>query len=117
MPPTGTRPTPPHDECRAAALVGGPVRSDPVARTLAMLVNEAEDLVARGDATAEDVDTAMRLGTGYPKGPIAWGHELGHDRVREVLAELDAAYPGGRYRLSPALGAGDVTSRGVEVSS
>ncbi len=89
---------------RVAELVGGPVRSDPVARTLAMLVNEAEDLVARGDATAEDVDTAMRLGTGYPKGPIAWGHELGHDRVREVLAELDAAYPGGRYRLSPALG-------------
>ncbi|MEP6631885.1 MAG: 3-hydroxyacyl-CoA dehydrogenase NAD-binding domain-containing protein [Lapillicoccus sp.] len=87
-----------------AELVGGQVRSDPVARTLAMLVNEAEDLVDRGDATAEDVDTAMRLGTGYPRGPIAWGHDLGHDRVREVLAELDAAYPGGRYRLSPALG-------------
>jgi 3-hydroxybutyryl-CoA dehydrogenase len=85
-------------------MVGGPARTDPVARTLAMLVNEAEDLVARGDATAADVDTAMRLGTGYPKGPIEWGRELGHDRVREILAELDAAYPGGRYRLSPALG-------------
>jgi 3-hydroxybutyryl-CoA dehydrogenase len=85
------------------ALVGGPARTDPVARTLAMLVNEAEDLVARGDATAADVDTAMRLGTGYPRGPIEWGRELGHDHVRSVLAELDAAYPGGRYRLSPAL--------------
>ncbi len=94
----GTEPSAPD------GMVGGPVRTDPVARTLAMLVNEAEDLVSRGDATAADVDTAMRLGTGYPKGPIAWGHELGHDRVRAVLAELDAAYPGGRYRLSPALG-------------
>ena len=91
------------DERKVAALVGGPVRTDPVARTVAMLVNEAVDLVHRGEATAEDVDTAMVLGTSYPKGPIAWGRELGHDRVRSVLAELDDAYPGGRYRPSPAL--------------
>jgi 3-hydroxybutyryl-CoA dehydrogenase len=88
---------------RVAALVGGPVRTDPVARTLAMLVNEAEDLVARDDATAEDVDTAMVLGAGYPRGPLTWGRELGHDEVRRVLRELDGAYPGGRYRVSGAL--------------
>jgi 3-hydroxybutyryl-CoA dehydrogenase len=91
------------DERRAAELVGGPVRTDPVARTVAMLVNEAVDLVHRGEATAEAVDTAMVLGTSYPKGPITWGRELGHDRVRRILAELDDAYPGGRYRPSPAL--------------
>ena len=91
------------DEARVAELVGGPVRTDPVARTLAMLVNEAVDLVDRGEATPEDVDTAMVLGTSYPKGPIAWGRELGHERIRAILAELDDAYPGGRYRPSPAL--------------
>ena len=91
------------DEGRVAELVGGPVRTDPVARTLAMLVNEAVDLVHRGEASPEDVDTAMVLGTAYPKGPIAWGRELGHSYVRSILAELDDAYPGGRYRPSPAL--------------
>ena len=68
-----------------------------------MLVNEAVDLVHRGEASAEDVDTAMRLGTNYPRGPIAWGAELGYEVVAEQLAALDRAFPGGRYRPSPAL--------------
>ena len=91
------------DEAVANELAEGPVTTNPVARTLAMLVNEAVDLVARGEATAEDVDTAMQLGTNYPKGPIAWGREIGFDVVATQLAELDAAFPGGRYRPSPAL--------------
>ncbi len=41
------------DEARVAELVGGPLVTDPVARTLAMLVNEAVDLVERGEASAE----------------------------------------------------------------
>ncbi len=75
--------------------MAGPVATDPVARTLAMLVNEAVDLVARGEASAEDVDTAMRLGTNYPRGPIEWGTEIGPDVVAHQLAELDAAFPAG----------------------
>ncbi len=102
----GGRPTDAEpDDARVAELLAGPVRTDPVTRTVAMLVNEAVDLVHRGEATAEDVDTAMVLGTSYPKGPVAWGRELGFERVRDILAELDAAYPGGRYRPSPALAA------------
>ncbi len=91
------------DEQLAQRLVGGPVHQDPVARTLAMLVNEGVDLVQRGEATAEDVDTAMRLGTNYPKGPFGWLEELGRETVRATLAELEARYPGGRYRPSEAL--------------
>ena len=68
-----------------------------------MLVNEAVDLVARGEASAEDVDLAMRLGAGYPRGPVEWGREIGYDVVERQLRELDAAFPGGRYRPSPAL--------------
>jgi 3-hydroxybutyryl-CoA dehydrogenase len=45
----------------------------------------------------------MRLGVNYPKGPIEWGHELGLDVVARQLEELDRAFPGGRYRPSPAL--------------
>jgi len=97
--PEGTDP----DVALAERLVGGPVATDPLARTVAMLVNEAVDLVHRGEASAEDVDTAMLLGVRYPKGPIAWGHEIGLDVVARQITELDAAYPGGRYRASPAL--------------
>jgi 3-hydroxybutyryl-CoA dehydrogenase len=93
---------------QARALVGGPIETDPVGRTLAMLVNEAVDLVARGEATADDVDTAMKLGTNYPKGPLEWGREIGFERVLEQLRQLDVAYPGGRYRPSPALADGSV---------
>ncbi|HEX5525382.1 MAG TPA: 3-hydroxyacyl-CoA dehydrogenase NAD-binding domain-containing protein [Pedococcus sp.] len=95
------------DEARMAELLGGPVETNPVARTLAMLVNEAVDLVRRGEATAEDVDTAMTLGTNYPRGPIAWGRDIGYAVVAEQLAALDRAFPGGRYRPSPALAEGD----------
>ena len=70
-----------------------------------MLVNEAVDLVARSEASAEDVDTAMELGTNFPKGPIAWGAEIGFDVIATQLRQLDAAFPGGRYRPSPALSA------------
>ena len=92
------------DRALAAALVSGPILTNPFGRTLAMLVNEAVDLVARGEASAEDVDTAMELGTNYPKGPIAWGAEVGFDVIAAQLRRLDAAFPGGRYRLSAGLG-------------
>jgi 3-hydroxybutyryl-CoA dehydrogenase len=91
------------DEARVAELLTGPVEADPVTRTVAMLVNEAVDLVRRGEASPEDVDTAMTLGTNYPKGPIAWGREIGYAVVADQLAALDRAFPGGRYRPSPAL--------------
>ena len=95
------------DEGRVAELLAGPVETNPLARTLAMLVNEAVDLVRRGEATPEDVDTAMTLGTNYPRGPIAWGRDIGYAVVAEQLAALDRAFPGGRYRPSPALAEGE----------
>jgi len=91
------------DRALAAALTTEPILTNPLGRTLAMLVNEAVDLVARGEARAEDVDTAMELGTNYPQGPIAWGAEIGFDVIAGQLRALDTAFPGGRYRPSPAL--------------
>ena len=99
----GTSPDNIPDEAKVAELVASGVVTNPVARTLAMLVNEAVDLVDRGEAGPADVDLAMTLGTGYPKGPIAWGREIGFRTVRDQLIELDKAFPGGRYRPSPAL--------------
>jgi 3-hydroxybutyryl-CoA dehydrogenase len=92
--------------CQAAGVevsVVGDVAGGVVARTVAMLVNEAVDLVSRREATATDVDVAMLLGTGYPSGPLEWGDRVGAARVAAVLDELDEETPTGRYRVSPRL--------------
>ena len=62
-----------------------------VMRTVCMLANDAADAVNQGVASAEAVDTAMRLGVGYPRGPLAWAEALGVPVVAEVLANLAAA--------------------------
>jgi 3-hydroxybutyryl-CoA dehydrogenase len=92
--------------CQAAGVavsVVGDIAGGIVARSVAMLVDEAVDLVARGEATATDVDVAMILGAGYPSGPLEWGDRLGALRVASVLSELHDETPTGRYRMSPRL--------------
>ncbi|MFF2522530.1 3-hydroxyacyl-CoA dehydrogenase [Streptomyces liangshanensis] len=74
-----------------------------VSRTVAMLVDFALDARARGVATGEAIDTAMRLGVNYPRGPIEWGAELGARWVLTALERLHAEYPTGRYAPSQAL--------------
>ncbi|WP_095757115.1 3-hydroxyacyl-CoA dehydrogenase [Streptomyces xinghaiensis] len=74
-----------------------------VARTVALLVDFAADAVGRGVASAEDTDTALRLGVNYPRGPLEWGDALGAGWVRDVLLNLHRVYPTGRYAPSPYL--------------
>ncbi|HEX5039844.1 MAG TPA: 3-hydroxyacyl-CoA dehydrogenase NAD-binding domain-containing protein [Candidatus Limnocylindria bacterium] len=73
------------------------------ARILAMIVNEAASAVAEGVATPEAIDTAMRLGTNWPEGPIAWGERIGLASVVHTLDALHASVPDGRYRAIPLL--------------
>ena len=42
-------------------------------RIVCQLVNEAHFALGAGIAAAEDIDTAMRLGFNYPRGPFEWG--------------------------------------------
>lgn len=72
-------------------------------RVLAAIVNEAASAVAEGVAEPVAIDTAMRLGTNYPSGPLEWGERLGLAHVVEVLDGLHAAVPDGRYRVVPLL--------------
>jgi 3-hydroxybutyryl-CoA dehydrogenase len=74
-----------------------------VARTVAMLINEAADAVLQGVCTADGADTAMKLGANYPAGPHEWLAHWGASRVVELLDHLDTHYRGERYRVSPAL--------------
>ncbi len=74
-----------------------------VARTLAMLINEAADAVLQGVCTPEAADAAMRLGVNYPAGPFEWLQAWSGPGVARVVDALDSAYRGERYRLSPWL--------------
>lgn len=73
-----------------------------LARTLALLVDEAAELASRG-TPAEQVDTAVRLGVGYPLGPLAWGDRVGAPWLVGLLDRLEALMPGGRFRVCTAL--------------
>ncbi len=74
-----------------------------VARTVAMLINEAADAVHQGVCTAEGADAAMKLGVNYPAGPFEWLARWDSAGVVALLDALDAHYRGERYRVSPWL--------------
>jgi 3-hydroxybutyryl-CoA dehydrogenase len=74
-----------------------------VARTIAMLINEAADAVHQGVCDEAGADAAMKLGVNYPQGPFEWLRGWGTAEVVEVLDALDAHYRGERYRASPGL--------------
>ena len=74
-----------------------------VARTIAMLINEAADAVQQGVCNESDADTAMQLGVNYPAGPFTWLADWGVTAVVAMLQHLDDYYRGERYRVSPRL--------------
>jgi 3-hydroxybutyryl-CoA dehydrogenase len=74
-----------------------------VARTVAMLINEAADAVQQGVCTPDGADAAMTLGVNYPAGPIEWLAGWSAHEVIGLLDRLDAHYRGERYRVSPWL--------------
>ncbi|GLW60891.1 3-hydroxyacyl-CoA dehydrogenase [Hydrogenophilus thermoluteolus] len=73
------------------------------ARTQAMLANEAADAVHQGVASAEEIDLAMRYGTNYPEGPLAWAERVGVIQVTQLLRHLHQFTGDPRYRVSPYL--------------
>ena len=74
-----------------------------VNRILCMLINEAVDAVYLKIASADDIELAMTRGVNYPKGLLAWGKELGYDKVLEQINDLHNTYNEDRYRPSPLL--------------
>jgi len=74
-----------------------------VMRTLAMLANEALDVVNKGVASAADTDLAMRRGVNYPRGPLEWAAALGWRHILATLDNLHHFYAEARYRPMPLL--------------
>jgi len=72
-------------------------------RIVAQLVNEACFALGEGVGSGADIDAGMTLGLNHPRGPFAWGDEIGADAVLGALAGLQDEYREERYRPAPAL--------------
>ncbi|KQT93500.1 3-hydroxyacyl-CoA dehydrogenase [Marmoricola sp. Leaf446] len=74
-----------------------------LARTLAVIINEAWETALHGVASPDDIDVAMQLGTNYPSGPFEWTRRWGQADVLELVDGLWSAYHDTRYRASRRL--------------
>lgn len=72
-------------------------------RIVAQLASVAADAATLGVARPVAIDTAMRLGTNYPAGPIAWANSVGPTTIVTVLDILRGFYGEERYRAAAAL--------------
>jgi 3-hydroxybutyryl-CoA dehydrogenase len=85
----GTRATLVDDSCGAVCQ-----------RVVAMIVNIASEIVEQRIASADDVDQAVKLGLGYPKGPLEWGDAIGPLTVVTILDTIYDRTRDPRYRAS-----------------
>jgi 3-hydroxybutyryl-CoA dehydrogenase len=69
-------------------------------RVLAHIVNVACEIAQQRIASPADIDLGVRLGLGYPHGPLAWGDQLGPMRILTILQAMFATYGDPRYRPS-----------------
>lgn len=74
-----------------------------VNRLLAPQINEAINCVYEGLATAEDIDSMMKLGANHPMGPLALGDLIGLDVVLNIMETLYQGFDDPKYRPSPLL--------------
>jgi 3-hydroxybutyryl-CoA dehydrogenase len=72
-------------------------------RVVAGIVNIGSDICQQGICTPEDLETAVTLGLGYPRGPLALGNTYGPTNILEVLFNMQTVYGDPRYRPSPWL--------------
>ncbi len=74
-----------------------------VNRLYAIATNEAARLVHEDVAGPEDIDLAMKLGTGWPTGPCERSDKLGLDNLLAKLKELHERYGEEMYAPCPLL--------------
>jgi 3-hydroxybutyryl-CoA dehydrogenase len=67
-------------------------------RIAACIVNTACEIAQQRIASPEHIDVAVRLGLGYPSGPLALGDRIGAERIAAVLKGLMGVYGDPRYR-------------------
>jgi len=70
-------------------------------RILSMIINEAYFAKEQNVSTETEIDTAMKLGTNYPKGPFEWKEEIGISNIFMLLDNLSKS--DSRYKPSQLL--------------
>lgn len=74
-----------------------------VNRILVPMINEAIFVLQEGLATAEDIDTGMRLGCNQPIGPLALADLIGLDTLLAVMQVFYDSFNDSKYRPAPLL--------------
>ena len=69
-------------------------------RVLATIVNIGCEIAQMEIAALRDIDDGVRIGLGYPDGPLALGDRIGPARVLAILEAMQALYGDPRYRPS-----------------
>lgn len=74
-----------------------------VNRILVPMINEAMFVRQEGLATAEDIDTGMRLGCNQPIGPLALADLIGLDTLLAIMEAFHDGFNDSKYRPAPLL--------------
>ena len=74
-----------------------------VNRILIPMINEGIGILAEGIASAEDIDTSMKLGANHPMGPLALGDLIGLDVCLAIMEVLYTETGDSKYRPHPLL--------------
>jgi 3-hydroxybutyryl-CoA dehydrogenase len=72
-------------------------------RILMPMINEAIYCLMEGVASAEDIDTVMKLGMAHPMGPLTLADFIGLDICLSIMEVLFNGYADSKYRPCPLL--------------
>jgi len=72
-------------------------------RVLMPMINEAVFALMEGVASAEDIDTVMKLGMNHPMGPLTLADFIGLDVCLAIMEVLYNGYNDSKYRPCPLL--------------
>ncbi len=67
-------------------------------RIVAMIVNIGVSIAQQRTASPVDIDKAVKLGLGYPHGPLGFGDTLGPHTIQKILTSMQRRYGDQRYR-------------------